>query len=148
MLFILPSLQNSNRESTKVDSTKILWKPFPQYYCSCPWNCLTFQFEVYSAREGRAFLWNSEKIVRKYHKQATKICCGHAMLRMQFQASHSDPPKTIAKQNSTISKQAKLLPAHKRTLLNSTLLKKFPLLVQNHLEPIPVFLLPGKNVWW
>lgn len=70
------------------------------------------------------------------------------MLRIQVQAFHSDHTQTIAKQNSIISKQAKLLPPQKRTLLNSTLLKKFPLLVQSHLERIPDFLLPGRNVWW
>lgn len=70
------------------------------------------------------------------------------MLRIQFQASHSDHTQAIAKQNSIISKKAKLLPPQKRTLLNSTLLKKFPLLVQSHLERIPDSLLPGRNVWW
>lgn len=77
-----------------------------------------------------------------------KYVVDNAMLRIQFQASHSDHTQTIAKQNSIISKQAKLLPPQKRTLLNSTLLKKFPLLVQSHLERIPDFLLPGRNVWW
>lgn len=77
-----------------------------------------------------------------------KCVVDNAMLRIQFQASHRDHTQTIAKQNSIISKQAKLLPPQKRTLLNSTLLKKFPLLVQSHLERIPDFLLPGRNVWW
>lgn len=67
---------------------------------------------------------------------------------MKFQTSLNNPTETIAKQNSTVSKQAKLLPAKKRTVLQSTLLKKFPLLIQSHLERIADFVLLGKNVWW
>lgn len=70
------------------------------------------------------------------------------MLRIQFQTSQIDPTQTINKQHSAISKQAKLLPPLKRTLLPSTLLQKFPLLVQSHFERIPDFLLPGRDIWW
>lgn len=77
-----------------------------------------------------------------------KFVVDNAMLRMKFQTSLNNPTETIAKQNSTVSKQAKLLPAKKRTVLQSTLLKKFPLLIQSHLERIADFVLPGKNVWW
>lgn len=66
------------------------------------------------------------------------------MLRMKFQTSLNNPTETIAKQNSTVSTQAKLLPAKKRTVLQSTLLKIFPLLIQSHLERIADFVLPGK----
>uniref|UniRef100_A0A8W8MGW1 Uncharacterized protein n=1 Tax=Magallana gigas TaxID=29159 RepID=A0A8W8MGW1_MAGGI len=77
-----------------------------------------------------------------------KFVVDNAMLRMKFQTSLNNPTETMAKQNSTVSKQAKLLPAKKRTVLQSTLLKKFPLLIQSHLERIADFVLPGKNVWW
>ena len=77
-----------------------------------------------------------------------KFVVDNAMLRIQFQTSQIDPTQTINKQHSAISKQAKLLPPLKRTLLPSTLLQKFPLLVQSHFERIPDFLLPGRDIWW
>lgn len=114
-----------------------LWKPFPQYYCPCPETARLFSLKsIVPEQEGCTF-WTLRILSENTTNRQPKYVVDNAMIRIQFQAFHSDHTQTIAKQNSTISKQAKLLPPQKRTLLNSTLLKKCPLLVQNHLVRIP-----------
>jgi hypothetical protein len=77
-----------------------------------------------------------------------KYIVDNAMLRIQFQSTSSDPSETVAKQNSTISKQAKLLPPQNETIFSKTMIQKYPLLIQSHLERISDFILPGHNIWW
>lgn len=88
----------------------------------------TILSEIYSARAGRTLLWNFKKNIRKHYKRQPKFVVDNAMLRMKFQTSLNNPTETIAKQNSTVSKQAKLLPAKNGQYYNQHCSKNFPCL--------------------
>lgn len=57
-----------------------------------------------------------------------KFVVDNAMLSMKFQTSLNNPTETIAKQNSTVSKQVKLLPAKNGQYYNHHCSKNFPCL--------------------
>lgn len=60
------------------------------------------------------FFGTLRRISENTTNRQPKFVVDNAMLRMKFQTSLNNPTETIAKQNSTVSKQAKLLPAKKR----------------------------------
>lgn len=78
----------------------------------------------------------------------SKYIVDNAVLRYNFQTLKNDPTETISKQNSTISKQAKLLPARKPTTLTMQLIQRYPSLVQSHFQRIADYIILGEDVWW
>lgn len=77
-----------------------------------------------------------------------KFFVDNALLRYNFQTSKYDPTETISKQNSIISKQAKLLPLRKLTTLTIQLIRRYPVLMQSHFQRIADYLILGHDVWW
>lgn len=69
---------------------------------------------------------------------------------LRFLSQHKLPSKadSFTRQDSTISKQAGLLPATPRSSFTSDFICKRPLLFQAHLKRISDFMVLGENVWW
>lgn len=76
-----------------------------------------------------------------------KFVVDNAVLRYNFQTSKYDQTETISKQNSTISKQAKLLPLREPTTLTIQLIRRYPVLMQSHFQRIADYLILGHDVW-
>lgn len=72
--------------------------------------------------------------------------CDNAVLR--FNCHQKSKIDSLVIQESTITRQAHLLPAKQRSQIPFNILTSRPNLVQAHLERISDFLLPGEDVWW
>ncbi|CAC5364222.1 unnamed protein product [Mytilus coruscus] len=63
-------------------------------------------------------------------------------------ANSDDRSDSFAKQDSTISRQAKRLPHRKNTIFTKKLLSGKSSVVQSHLARIAEFIIPGDQIWW
>lgn len=87
----------------------------------------------------------SEKTTNRKQGQIIENC----IIRFNAKQNTSeDRTNSFQKQDSNISKQAKLLPERSRTIFSNSLLNKNAQLVQDHMARIADFLLPGENIWW
>jgi len=80
------------------------------------------------------------------NRQATGIV-DNAVIRFNTQ-QHMQTKDSFRIQESSIQKQASLLPEQDNTIFSSAWIKQRPSLMQAHFQRIADFLLPGENIWW
>ena len=72
----------------------------------------------------------------------------NSILRYNAQQSSDNRIDSFAKQDSTISRQAKLLPQRPNTIFPKKMIQEKSSVLQAHLARIADFVLPGRNIWW
>ncbi|XP_071138708.1 uncharacterized protein [Mytilus edulis] len=72
----------------------------------------------------------------------------NTIIRYNAQQKSDDRCDSFAKQDSTISRQAKRLPHRKNTIFTKKLLSGKSSVVQSHLARIADFIIPGDQIWW
>ncbi|CAC5411120.1 unnamed protein product [Mytilus coruscus] len=72
----------------------------------------------------------------------------NTIIRYNAQQNSDDRSDSFAKQDSTISRQAKRLPHRKNTIFTKKLLTGKSSVVQSHLARIADFIIPGDQIWW
>ncbi|CAG2258090.1 unnamed protein product [Mytilus edulis] len=81
------------------------------------------------------------------NRQAGQIV-DNAIMRVTIQQQLSYKQDSFTVQDSSISKQARLLPPRPRTTFSADLIKNRSVLVSAHLKRISDFMICGKDVWW
>ncbi|CAC5383131.1 unnamed protein product [Mytilus coruscus] len=72
----------------------------------------------------------------------------NTIIRYNAQQNSDDRSDSFAKQDSTISRQAKRLPHRKNTIFTQKLFTGKSSVVQSHLARIADFIIPGDQIWW
>ena len=90
--------------------------------------------------------------LRRVSESTTNRQAGHivdnAIMRITTQQQLVYKQNSFAIQDSSISKQARLLPPRPRTMFSSELISNRSVLFTSHLKRIADFMICGKDVWW
>ncbi|CAC5392751.1 unnamed protein product [Mytilus coruscus] len=129
---------------------KTVWLPFPQFSC-------THLPEVYRIVNTKSILCEQEErsfgSLRRIAETTNKNrkpgwIIDNTIIRYNAQQNSDDRSDSFAKQDSTISRQAKRLPHRKNTIFTKKLLTGKSSVVQSHLARIADFIIPGDQIWW
>lgn len=132
----------------KLTSRKFYGNHFHSITVHLPETARLFHLiSIIPEQEERSF-GTLRRISENTTNRQSKYVVDNAVLRYTFQSSKNDQTETISKQNSTISKQAKLLPAREPTSFTIQLIRRYPALIQAHLQRIADYVILGEGTWW
>lgn len=125
-------------------------------FYGCHFHCLTVHapqiFRIFCLRslipeqQERSFGDMRRISLNTSNRQCGKII-DNAIVRFNAQ-QQQNRFSSYKKQESTITQQARLLPAAENTRFPVEMLRARPYLFQTHCERIADFLLEGENIWW
>ena len=131
---------------TKLTSRKFFGSHFHSLTVHAPEILRLFSLSsIVTEQEERCF-GDLRRISENTTNRQAKYICENAVLRFTYHQSMKED--SFSTQDSTIKKQAQLLPPGQNSTIQPHIAVKRPVLLQAHLERIVDFLIPGEGVWW